>query len=319
MGAINSGIRKVTITTPFPEGSVNAYVLLGSPVTLVDTGLSSDDSYQQLKQGLSDVGLSLKDLDQIVVTHLHTDHVGGIRAIQREVDIPIYVHERARETLYGGEQEFLRAEGFFHDFIHWCGASSIVTRRRTYREMGWKNVHLVSEGDTVVAGGRSWRVIYVPGHSQTDMCLWDEDSGEAIVGDHLLSEISANAFMEAPPAGASQRLKPLLLFRESMARTRELPFTTIYPGHGDPYAGHRALIDERFAEHEERCEHILSLLREQSRTVYELSCEMFPWLSKSAVFLGLSEIQGHLDLLALRNQVVAKVESGVATYHAYDI
>lgn len=317
--SIPENILKIRLNIPFAEGSVNVYVLPGTPVTLVDTGISKAESLLQLERGLREFGLSLQQVEQIVLTHLHTDHAGGLGLIGRYVDVPVYMHERARDTVHGGESEFLRVEKFFHDFIHWSGAPPMTSRQRSYRNPGWKNVHFLRHGDTLPAGGRRFTVLYVPGHSQTDICLYDEETGEAIVGDHLLKDISANAFVEAPAPGVKERLRPLLQFRESMERTRELPFTTVYPGHGEPYVGHQALIEQRFQEHEERCDHILSLLRAEPQTVYQLSRTMFPWLEGSAVFLGLSEVQGHLDLLAERNLVKTNVSDGVATYHACDI
>jgi glyoxylase-like metal-dependent hydrolase (beta-lactamase superfamily II) len=157
-------------------------------------------------------------------------------------------------------------------------------------------------------------VLYVPGHSRTDICLWDPQTGEALVGDHLLRDISANAFIEPPDRTESERPKPLLDYRKSLQRTRELPWTTVYPGHGEPFTGHAALIDQRFAEHEERCHRILEELRAGARTVYQVSRALFPWLKDNAVFLGLSEVQGHLDLLEARGQVVVSWQGHVRCY-----
>lgn len=309
-----SQIVPIEIATPFPEGSVNAYLLLGDPVTLVDTGIWQPESPAQVREALSQLGLDLRDIRQIVVTHMHMDHAGGVPALQNDLDVPVFVHEHAQYTLTGGAAEFERIERHFRSFFRMCGAEGQVTRTAKFRELNWKNVHYLQDGDALRAGGRTFDVVYVPGHSQTDICLWDAESGDALVGDHLLKDISANAFLEPPSPHERTRPKALLQYRSSMTRTQQLPFQTIYPGHGQPYVGHTELIAQRFSEHEDRCKEILEHLCKGKSTVYELSTAMFPWLKGNAVFLGLSEVLGHLDLLEDQSRVVMEMEHDVSVF-----
>jgi glyoxylase-like metal-dependent hydrolase (beta-lactamase superfamily II) len=309
-------IIPITIKTHYAEGDVNAYLLPGSPVTLVDAGIHTEESVQQLRGGLAAVGLTFQDVEQIVVTHMHLDHCGGVMAIQEQAEVPVFVHERVRVLLDGGRQEHERTEAFLREFIVRCGAGGVVDRSRPYREAAWKHVRYLADGDTLLAGGERYHVLYVPGHSQTDMCLWNPETGDAFVGDYLLQHISANAFIAPPHPWERERPKPLLQLRESLNRARDLPWKTIFPGHGDPYVGHRQVINQRFLEQHERCEHIRRLLQAGPRTVFQLSHAMFPWLKGGAVFLGLSEVQGHLDLLLERSQAEAVEADGVVLYTA---
>jgi glyoxylase-like metal-dependent hydrolase (beta-lactamase superfamily II) len=146
-------------------------------------------------------------------------------------------------------------------------------------------------------------VLYVPGHSQTDICLWHEPSGSTLAADTLLQHISANAFIEPPLPGETERPRPLLQFRQSLLRLQDLPLGEIYPGHGEPYLGHVELIERRFAEQASRCEQIVDVLAGGDKTVLEISTALFPRLRGNAVFLGLSEVNGHLDLLIENGRV----------------
>lgn len=283
---------------------------------MVDAGTHLPASIQELREGLHAAGFSFRDLEQIVVTHMHTDHYGGVGAILQETEAAVYVHEQAKRSLAKGQEEFFQAEAFMHSFIKECGAGHILTRQRKYREEDWGDVRYLGDGDTLFAGGREWKVLYTPGHSQSDICLWDQISGEAIVGDFLLREISSNAFIVPPEAAGQERPKPLLQMRESFERVYGLPFGTIYPGHGDPFTGHRQLIDQRRREQATRCGKIAKLLADRPRTVLQLCAELFPWLQDNALFLGLSEVQGHLDLLQEQARVGLKRRDGVAWYYA---
>lgn len=278
---------------------MNAFVLPDHPVTLVDTGTWHETSIAQMEQALADAGIQWANLEQIVVTHMHTDHAGGVPTIQAKVaaDVPIYVHARARPALEGGRAEFERVAAFYDAWLRACGANSAAMRSRHYHETLWHNVRYLADGDEVNAGGRDWHVVYVPGHSQTDIVLWHPGSGDALVGDHLLPDISANALVEPPAPEDPQRPRTLLQYRASMERTKALPLRRVYPGHGDLFCGHAALVEERFAEQAQRCEVILEHLRRGRRTIAEISADMFPRLHGSGVFLGLSEVFGHMDLL----------------------
>lgn len=278
-------------------------------MTLIDTGLGKPEALRQLQTALEAVGVTWQDIDQIILTHMHGDHSGGVEAIQQRVDVPVYVHEVARVTLEGGLSEFGRVQSYFETFYRECGAGERNTRAAVFREPKWQRVHYLRDGDTLLAGGQNFEIIAVPGHSQSDICLWDAESGDAIVGDHLLKDISANAFMEPPIPPQDVRPKALLQYRHSMTRTKTLPFHTIYPGHGSVYVGHTALIEARFAEHEERCNVILEHLHNGKQTVSELSAIMFPWLKGNAVFLGLSEVMGHLDLLVEQSRVTVSQDA----------
>jgi glyoxylase-like metal-dependent hydrolase (beta-lactamase superfamily II) len=294
------------VETPFAEEYVNAFAVMGKKVTLIDTGNPGMESYKQLKKELSQYGLSITDIDLIILTHMHTDHSGGVSLIQNEVNVPVFVHEQAKFVIEGGLTEYNRIEGFFTSFMEQCGAEPFSHKYiHEYEEENWKNVHYLKDGDTVHAGGFPFEVVYVPGHSQSDIILWDPLTGNTLAGDHLIASISVNAFIEPPPPGCNGRPKPLLDYRQSFEKVRSLPLSTIYPGHGEIFKNHIELIDRRLNEQENRCKLICEALRKGEKNVFELCCEIYPRLKGKIVFLGLSQIQGHLDLLESRLAVEA--------------
>ena len=74
----------VQIPVPLPHiGSVNAWLLMGDPLTLVDTGPREDHALDALEAGLREAGVRLDDLELILGTHHHLDHLGLAATIQR--------------------------------------------------------------------------------------------------------------------------------------------------------------------------------------------------------------------------------------------
>jgi hypothetical protein len=82
-----------------------------------------------------------------------------------------------------------------------------------------------------------------------------------------------------------------------MQATREMDVAWVLAGHGEAFADHRSLIDDRFAGHRRRAEKIARLIDEQPRSAHELARELWGRVATTQVFLTLSEVLGHTDLL----------------------
>ncbi len=74
------------------SGSSGNCIYVGSDTThlLVDTGISM----KRTEEGLNEVDISLRDMDGILITHEHSDHICGLGVISRKYHIPIYATER---------------------------------------------------------------------------------------------------------------------------------------------------------------------------------------------------------------------------------
>jgi glyoxylase-like metal-dependent hydrolase (beta-lactamase superfamily II) len=180
-------IVPLELETHFAEGTVNAFLAIGDSVTLIDTGNPGKVSFQQLKSKLHTHGVTLKEIDQIVLTHIHIDHAGAIPYILEEIDVPIYVHEQARGSINVGVDEYQREQAFFHQFLTNCGANPFNhIIERPFKEEKWRNITYLNEGDVIPLGGKEFEVVHVPGHSQSDILLWNQETGDTFSGDHLL-------------------------------------------------------------------------------------------------------------------------------------
>src|SRR5919108_4925515 len=78
-------------------GSVNAWLLPGDPVTLIDTGPRDDAALAALEDGLRGAGLRIEDLELLLATHHHLDHVGLAATIQRRSGARVAVLDRTAD------------------------------------------------------------------------------------------------------------------------------------------------------------------------------------------------------------------------------
>lgn len=79
------------------SGSSGNCIYVGSETThfLVDVGISG----KRIEAGLNELGLSGRDLDGILITHEHADHISGLGVMSRKYGIPIYASKGTIEAM----------------------------------------------------------------------------------------------------------------------------------------------------------------------------------------------------------------------------
>lgn len=70
------------------SGSSGNCIYVGSQAThlLIDVGISG----KRIENGINELGLTVRDIDGILITHEHADHICGLGVVARKYDIPIY-------------------------------------------------------------------------------------------------------------------------------------------------------------------------------------------------------------------------------------
>lgn len=296
-----SQIIKLILPTPFKVGPVNVYIIKGNALTLVDTGPRDQNTWNVLQEGLKKHFLRIKDFDQIVLTHFHTDHVGLVGEILEQKDLPIYSHPKAVPYLEREPQFLQMREDFFTSLykLHGVPVELLIKLKETEEylrryDVPMKIQHLLQEGDRL-PGDTDWEIIETPGHSPDHISLYSHRTHDLIGGDHLLKHISSNAFVE-PVYGTLERPRALLVYQEAMKKLLKLPLKVVYAGHGEDVMDAHSLIRNRIAKQVERAEQLYSLLQEGS-DAFTLSAQLFPHLYLKELPLTMSEVIGHIDLL----------------------
>ena len=320
--AREAGIHRLDIPTPFAVGRVNVYLIEDEPLTLVDAGPNSGTSLDELQRRLGELGRSIEDIDLIVVTHQHIDHIGLVSIVARHsgaevagIDaLPQYV-ENYSETAEADDEfatEMMLRHGISEDVAYALRSVSLA-----FRAWGAQThiSRVVSDGETIALRDRTLEVHFRPGHSPTDTLFLDPERRILIGADHLLAHISSNPLI-ARPLDGGKRPQALVTYLESLAKTREMDVDLVLPGHGKPITDHRKLIDKRLAFHRRRVERIYGLVAEQSRTAYDVAQTLWGNVAVTQAFLALSEVIGHLDILMNAGRVREVEEDGVVRFEA---
>jgi glyoxylase-like metal-dependent hydrolase (beta-lactamase superfamily II) len=321
--AADAGIHRLRIPTPFAVGRVNCYLIEDEPLTLVDTGPNSGKALDELQAQLTEHGHSIEDLDLVILTHQHIDHLGLVEIIVQHSGAEVAAIDVAVERLANFGEDAEREDRFAADLMLRNGIPENVvfalqSVSRSFRGWGSKAAvtRPVADGERMSFRDRTLEVHHRPGHSPSDTVFWDGERRILIVADHLIAHISSNPLITRPLDGSTGRPQALVTYLESMRRTREMPAEIVLSGHGDPITDHVALIDERFAKHEQRKERIYERIATSPSTGYELAQALWGDVAVTQAFLTLSEVIGHVDLLVNEGRVREIEEDGVVRYEA---
>lgn len=309
-------VARLEVPTPYPVGPVNVYVVFGRRLTLIDVGPNTDQGEAALLAGLRELGVAPADVAQIVITHPHVDHHGGLDRFRRyNPHVRVAAH-MAAAPFFGGDP--VGRLGFYRAWLMETGLPEplLVPVLEGLRRLGEleprTGVDLwLQDGDLLTIGDGTWRALHTPGHSSAQVCLYHEPSGVMFTADHLLPAVSSNAIIEPPPVPEAGRPRTLVQYLDALRRVAALPVRAALPGHGRPFGNVQALVHERLEMHAQRLAHLRERLGPAPATVFELATAMFPHAAGQQLVLALSEVQGHLDVLEALEQVCREPASGL--------
>jgi glyoxylase-like metal-dependent hydrolase (beta-lactamase superfamily II) len=318
-----AGIHRLRIPTPFAVGRVNCYLIEDKPLTLIDTGPNSGKALDELQSQLADRGHSIDDLELVILTHQHIDHLGLVEIIVEHSGADVAAIGVAARRLANFTEDAEREDQFAVELMLRNGipeevVAALQSVSRSFR--GWGSKAQVSkpleDGQSLPFGDRVLQAFHRPGHSPSDTVFWDEERRILIAADHLIAHISSNPLITPPLDGSSRRIQALATYIESMRKTREMPAEFVLSGHGEPIVDHVALIDDRIAKHERRKEKIYRLIAERPRSGYEVAQAIWGNVAVTQAFLTLSEVIGHADLLVNEGRVREVDDGDVIRYEA---
>lgn len=309
-------VHRIELPTPFPVGPVNAYLLLGRPLTLVDAGPKTEAARQALDTGIQQAGYRLEDIRRVVLTHGHSDHFGNALWVAGRCGAPILAHPADRPKFAGERwvvghlRTHLLAAGLPESFL-----AAFTERMRAMRHLFdlIPQYQALNDGDGLDLDGSRLRVLHCPGHSLGHICLYHED-GVLVAGDLLLAEISPNPIVEFDERG--ERIPTLPQYLHSLRRVLLLNCEVAHPGHGGPIANPNARIRELIKHHEQRKEAIYAKLDRRGKTLLQLAQELYRGLDEVNLMLALSEVIGHLDLLLEEKRAAVSRRGGVFLFRA---
>lgn len=287
-------VHPIRIPTPFAVGDVYCYLIIDEKKVLVDAGQYTDNAFSKVSDQLNNYGLSVRDLDEIWLTHGHPDHFGQAARLAEYSRAAVFGHSKERANFAGNDDREL-FDALFHDHnIPERFISQMVDQLDWLQQFQLPiEPEWISDGDELTSGKLSATVHHTPGHAPGHV-VFRSNRDIIFGGDLLLEHISTNALINFDP-NTGRRCKSLLQYRVSLkwiSKQKGL----VLPGHGKIIDQISEVAGHHLNEHEKRYQKIQTLLQEQPMSLMQISYRMFPdAIKEGAVFLVLSEIVGYLD------------------------
>ncbi|MFB6220259.1 MAG: MBL fold metallo-hydrolase [Halolamina sp.] len=284
------------------EGLNNVYVFRGEETVLVDTGVATEPTREELAEGLDELGVALADIDRVFLTHWHYDHAGLAGEIQRESGATVHVHEADAPLVAGDEESLIEERARQQEkFEEWQipdgPREELISFLEGHADLlgDCADVTPFTAGDRFSVNGMEIEAVHLPGHTAglTAFAVEREGERQAFAGDAVLPKYTPNV------GGADVRVDaPLAKYVESLVEVIERDWDRIHPGHRDAIADPAGRAREILEHHRERTEKVLDVLdRHGACDAWTVSHHLFGELETIHILHGPGEASAHLGHL----------------------
>jgi glyoxylase-like metal-dependent hydrolase (beta-lactamase superfamily II) len=318
------GIAWLRMALPFALDHINLWLVGTRALSIVDTGYGDAPTRELWERHLSRIA-GRRTVERLVATHYHPDHLGNGAWLADRLRLSVTitateyltahaVHAQAAGFALEDSARLFRAHGVAEDHV-----VEFLARGNHYRrgvpELPRHYLRLYP-GDSVLLGGRAFRVIAGYGHSPEHAALYDAVGRVLISGDMLLPRISTNVSVwPADPDG-----DPLGRFLASLTAFEKLPEDTlVLPSHGLPFRGIAARVAALRAHHEARLAELVHALEHAAGP--SSAADVVPVLFRRELdtqqrFFAVGEAIAHLNHLWASGQATRRIEAGGAVRFA---
>jgi glyoxylase-like metal-dependent hydrolase (beta-lactamase superfamily II) len=274
---------------------------------LIDTGSGFGLSNAHLEQGITEASESVgkkigfQDLDFILITHGHIDHMGGLQFLRERTGARLGVHELDRRILTNYEERLSIIGRRLGDYLIESGAPDeqreeyLAMYRMTKGLFRSVEVDFTFEEAGMQVGPFS--LLHVPGHSAGHVVIRLEDV--LFSGDHILNDTSPHQAPERLSLSTGldhylHSLHDLEIWADDVRLT--------LGGHKAPIHNLKERINQIRSMHISRLDTVKNML-ETPHTVYEVSKILFGDAKGYHQLLAVEEAGAHVEYLYQRGLI----------------
>lgn len=218
-------VRIIPIECKFGPTSAYAYYIDAPEPALIDTGIAASAS-QEITTVLEENGFHIEDIQWILLTHGHVDHLGGAHAVWEKTnrEAKVVIPQKEAYLLKNRELHIRDYEAL--QGVHLDEETKARHKNVLLTDIGesLEPALEVAEGDKIGLGANiTLTVVETPGHSLGSVTFMLDDVNYAFAADAV--QICGGALSGIPT------IESPTLYRQSIERLMELKPARLYLGH----------------------------------------------------------------------------------------
>lgn len=307
-------ISRIEFPVDWPPGHVAAYLISGPEPVLIDSGMAGEPSRETLVDSLNEHGYVPADIDHLVFTHPHVDHLGQAGTVIEAGDPTVYApagverrFSRDLDDLAGTVTRNATAAGLEGDQRDGVVERATESLRRDRSLLPPEAVDTwVEDGRTIEVGDVALRGIHTPGHQADHLCYETTIDGERVLfsGDMAIKPFRSVAIHVGLDDGVEESIGA---FYRALDRLQDLEIDRVFPGHGPAHRDYADSLDRSVASLDRLLETTIESLHGGASTAADVAGRR---RGRELVYL-LPETVGALSHLEAGGRVTSRVANGV--------
>ncbi|SEQ89888.1 MBL fold metallo-hydrolase [Natrinema salaciae] len=244
----SSDVSRLDFDIEWPPKHAAAYLIETPAPILIDAGDPQDRAEATIRDGLATKGYEPGDVEAVVVTHPHSDHIGQVPFL-REAGATVYAPrpvleqlERDPADLAEGVREIGRSAGYRGEAIDREVERARSSLERNRRLLAPEAAVPFEFGEPFAVADREFDPIHTPGHQIHHASLATDLNGERTLfsGDALIEPFRPGAIHVGIDYGAYDAVEA---FHRSLDRFDGRPIDRVFPGHGPVFTNYEEAIE----------------------------------------------------------------------------
>jgi len=278
-------------------------------VTLFDAGYGTNEATQAMTEALAALGHRPSDIQRLVISHAHPDHLGMAGWVKEQSpDAELVMLEREWEWIRHRWLDFQHWEDHSNDWLirHGIARKEVEAADRAgaiglggaFRSPGglkrflggaigrlrngdpdrsWRRSfrmdiepdRLLQDGETLEVGDWVLQAVWTPGHTPGHLCLYEPNHKLMLTGDHVLPRITPNVSMHIDDEETDR--SPLAEYLASLEKTAAFDSRRGLPAHEWDIEDLPGRCRELIAHHGDRLEEVLAGIGDGTATAGAIS------------------------------------------------
>ena len=264
----------------------------------------------------------MKDITQIICTHMHPDHCGAAGKIKEVSGAQIAMGERDASLFVQYYMDDDKLIKMTTSLLASCGVPEAEIPDMVKSHMPMRKPVIKTPPDKKLKSGNKvpmdpfeFRVISTPGHAYGHICLYEPHRKLIFAGDHVLPERFPWITLD-PQSGDN----PMEDYIHSLKELLKLKVTLAFPGHGPAFSGLEGRINETMDYHERKNAAIRKALADEPLSAFQVTAknaEEEDDFNTPNIFvrqMSVLDTLAHLRMMRNRAEVNEHLKDGVYYY-----